>query len=116
MTHRLDFEFPEIYLFGGGFGDTVALVEDYVSAIKLARYMPTVPLFGVNLREHILDFLLKRKFANVLIYLDNDNPQVVVKRTQLHCRLQLLFDCVKLITWEYDPKACSDEQLRSLAQ
>lgn len=51
--------------------DTVVLVEDYLSAIRVSTYLPCMPLFGCTIKLELLQDLLKR-FKTVLIWLDAD--------------------------------------------
>jgi len=52
-------------------GDTVCVVEDYISAIKLASYIPTITSLGCELpSSHLL--VISRLYPNLIIAMDPD--------------------------------------------
>lgn len=51
--------------------DVVVLVEDYISAIRVAQYYPAMPLFGCTCSVSTLNALSKR-FKNIVVWLDAD--------------------------------------------
>jgi hypothetical protein len=95
-----------------GNGDTVVLVEDLISAHKVAYagYM-AVPLFGAIVYPCHLYYLLSTD-ANVVLWLDKDQELPVRKRAlQLE---SLINRPVKVVTTDKDPKELSFTQIGEL--
>lgn len=95
-----------------GKGDSIVLVEDIVSAIKLSRITRAMPLFGNNVgteRFKRLKLLCKEKEA-VYIWLDPDmrTKSVVEARRGIMCGLN-----VHPIFSEHDPKEHSYDEISS---
>lgn len=88
--------------------DTVVIVEDPVSAIKVNRYKNTCPLFGSNLSIHKAIYL-SRAFDNLIIWLDRDKLFASVKMLETYGNL---FKSCSIISTELDPKECSDEEIK----
>lgn len=117
ITHKLAFDEPSIYFLGNLLANKAILVEDFVSAVKCARHnVCAIPLLGTNLRETVLAEMLKHNFKEVLIYLDNDNKQVVANSNKLLMRLRNLYNNVIIVPWVKDPKSCTDKELKGLIE
>lgn len=56
-----------------GTEETVVLVEDYISAIRVGEHGPTMCIFGTSLNRNQIDFIVKT-FSKVVIWLDDDEP------------------------------------------
>ena len=89
-------------------GSRVAIVEDPVSAIKVARYLPSHCLFGAYLSLGQAQ-RLARYFKKLYIWLDQDKTKEAMKFQQ---RYAMLFNDIKVISTELDPKECSNEKIR----
>lgn len=84
-------------------GHSVVIVEDIVSAIKVGRYVPALPLFGSNLqKDHALK--LAQSFKNIYIWLDDDKFGKSVETTR---ELRLLGVNATSILTKEDPKCYS---------
>lgn len=59
--------------------DTLVLVEDQVSAIKLAPHVHSVALLGTNISEELANEIAAFKYKHVLIMLDNDATFKAIK-------------------------------------
>lgn len=88
--------------------DTITLVEDLVSAIKLSRFASVMPVFGSEVSNEVAVHLADR-YQNLNIWLDKDKRDYANKRVQ---SLKLLFTNVRAITTECDPKDCSNDEIR----
>ena len=85
----------------------ILVVEDIVSAIKCARHIPTMPVFGNHLSTANI-MRLKRLTDNILIWLDPDMKQQSVK---LASSIKEVGMDVKVIYSNLDPKQESDERI-----
>lgn len=63
-----------IVLFGG-MSDTIVLVEDYISAIRVGQHCPTICLFGTGISDNYINYVINN-YDNVLIWLDDDEPGI----------------------------------------
>lgn len=52
-------------------GESLVLVEDFISALRVSKYLPCMPLFGCVVSLEMLTRLSKR-FKTVLVWLDAD--------------------------------------------
>ena len=86
------------------------LVEDYISAIKVSRVIPTVPLLGSQVpNKHIL--FLASRHKNIFVWLDQNKISYSLKLAE---RLQLLGKSVKVIYTYKDPKYYNTEQISKI--
>lgn len=87
---------------------TIALSEDLISAIKLSRHVAAMPIFGSDISTEIA-IQMHNRYTNLVIWLDKD------KRKYAHARglsLRYLFDSIRVIDSELDPKDYNDAELR----
>lgn len=88
---------------------TCVITEDTLSAIKvgMAGYN-SIALGGVHLHEEMLDILRSKCYTNIIIWLDNDNPEVKLSQYKVYKRLSL-YATTYLVTSKQniDPKECS---------
>lgn len=93
---------------GQGSGESIALVEDIVSAHKVGQVNECIPLFGTRVHPCHIYYLANQR-RPVTIWLDKDQ-ELNVKKQAL--QLQSLIDQpVKVVTTEKDPKSLSFEQI-----
>lgn len=59
--------------------DTLVLVEDQVSAIKLAPYVHSLALLGTHMNEDLAKEISEQGYKRVLICLDNDATREAIK-------------------------------------
>ena len=59
--------------------DTLVIVEDQMSALKLTPYVHSVALLGVNLSEAKVDEIKLQKYKRVVLSLDNDAIPIAIK-------------------------------------
>ncbi|MDX9757148.1 MAG: hypothetical protein RBT52_06580 [Sulfurimonas sp.] len=89
--------------------DSIILTEDLISAIKVSRVTPSMPLWGsfVSLEDAKR---LSERFAKAILWLDKDKAQEAFKQAQ---KLSYLFKGgVSCIRTERDPKEYSTQQLQ----
>jgi hypothetical protein len=90
--------------FIGNLGDSIIVVEDVVSAIKVGRQFCAMPLFGSTLSvERII--ALSNRFSSLGIWLDRDKAKYALKA---HLRASSYFNRVFTIITDKDPKCYSD--------
>ena len=88
--------------------NTICLVEDMVSCIKIAKHVSCMPLFGSTIKtERFIH--LGNIYTNLIIWLDKDKAQYAVKRGKV---AEAFFDKVRVIITEKDPKDYDNGQLR----
>jgi hypothetical protein len=98
-----------IYNFDGLSGvPVVCVVEDCISALKVSRLVDSSPLFGANLSTHKA-LSLSRLYSKLIIWLDSDKYATAVK---LSNQFKVLFDDVKVIYTEKDPKEYSTNEIK----
>jgi DNA primase len=94
-----------------GAGKTIVLVEDLVSAHKIAASCPdveTIPLFGVEIHKPHMYYLLNEN-KPVVFWLDKDQQGSIMRKAM---RLQVLTGrAVNVVSTEKDPKELSKEEL-----
>ena len=92
---------PHILTSNGKY-DTIYLVEDIVSAIKVNRTSDVLCLFGSNMRDSWLHKLRTRGYKRVCVWLDYDKR---INSIKLSSRLKTLFpNGAESVITELDPK------------
>lgn len=95
-------------------GDTVVIVEDVLSAIRVGRSMPSVCSMGVSMSQQQLMHIASN-FNNAVIFLDDDNPTVRKRQLLIKRDLLSLMNSVKIHHSEgIDPKEYNDEDLKEI--
>ena len=89
-------------------GRTLVLVEDVVSAIKIARVMPVMPLFGSTLGQDKA-FRIAKDYKKLILWLDQDKHEVAIK---LASHYKYVFEDIGVISTKSDPKDVSPSVLR----
>lgn len=94
--------------------DTVVLVEDCLSAIKVSRGESTICLLGSHPTPEVINWIASR-YNNIYIWLDNDKPEVIKQQNKLKSLFEVLVTGeVKLILTNKDPKEFSTEEIEEL--
>ena len=95
-----------------GKGATIVLVEDVLSAIKVAEYLPAVALLGTHLAEReALD--IRKHFENIIVALDPDAALKAIKITETY---RCLFQQARVLLLQQDPKDTPHAELRSMLE
>lgn len=92
--------------------DTLIIVEDMISAIKLDRYAPTVALLGTSLPKDKEAFIAQLPYKKAIVWLDSDSAGRVGAQKAIKT-LQKYFRIRQIITDE-DPKCIKHERLKEL--
>lgn len=92
--------------------DTVVLVEDVLSAIRVAEVVDSISLMGVHVKPAVLSRVLTGGYKRAIIFLDGDNPQVRMKAREAAKRLSWL--PTRIVETGTDPKRHSKEELDKL--
>jgi hypothetical protein len=96
---------------GGGLSGEVVLVEDLISAHKVAQVTPCIPLFGTMIPDIVIKELLRLK-RPVALWLDDDQYGILSKKIN---RLQSLLGLpVRFIHTKKDPKALSFDEIKEV--
>lgn len=88
-------------------GTTIVVVEDLISAIKVGRVCPSMPLFSSDANKYQL-FRISKHFDNVIIWLDPDKRHHAIKLGQ---RAESFFKTVRVIFTEDDPKCYTTKEI-----
>ena len=92
-------------------GGTMVVVEDILSAIKVARVANATALLGVFLPDESTQYILRSKPTRVLIMLDNDNVQVRVQQRKILRRLGAFVTTRRVFVDGRDPKLMTEDEL-----
>jgi len=94
--------------------NVVVLTEDFISAIRCARHLPSVVVHGVHIKETMVADLIK-SHKRVIIFFDDDNETVRDKTREFEQALNMLMDsCVSITGYNKDPKAFNRTDLRGV--
>lgn len=88
--------------------NSIVVVEDSVSAIKVSRVCDSSELLGSNLSMHKA-VGLSRIYDNLIIWLDSDKLKTALKFKE---KYSLLFKNVSVVHTEKDPKEYSTDEIR----
>jgi len=92
------------------YSNTLILVEDIISSLRITPYADAVALTGTNLLRPILDEILHRRYDRVYIALDND---AIDKAFSLMRRLKSTISNLLILPLEQDIKNMSNSNLNS---
>jgi hypothetical protein len=100
----------------------VCLVEDYISAIRVGNTIDCMCLFGTDITEDKLKYLLKN-YRTVLIWMDSDEPGVKAanKISQKIQNFIIKYPFLFTLGFKFDiinvpkqPKECTDSEIYSI--
>lgn len=91
-----------------GTTQTVVLVEDCVSAIKVGMVETGFPLLGTSISKERIKWLSDR-FSRIIVWLDSDKYR---EAREISDSIKLLGVATKTIYTEHDPKTYSVEQIK----
>ena len=88
--------------------ETVVLVEDYLSAIRVSEHYPCMPLFGCVCGLNVLQELLGR-FSSIIVWLDSDKldnaRKIALNASMIGLPNQVLYT-------PKDPKEYTDSEIK----
>lgn len=88
--------------FCGKLVDKLVITEDIISAIRCSKHANALPLLGTNLSDKHIKFIVQHP-SPVLVWLDNDNPDVVKKARAMYARISGWKEC-SIFTEAKEPK------------
>ena len=97
---------------GSGPHNELLIVEDLRSAYKCARLIDVVPLLGTNLNDEVLAEIVRARYDQVYVFLDNDNLTVKKLARDIHAQLSPYVKCKVIRVTGADPKEFTLEDLR----
>jgi len=112
-TRRKDTRHPVLFGKQHRASDTVVIVEDIMSAIKVNRVAKSVALLGTTLPDWLL-FKLAVEADRAVVWLDNDNAQVRSKQREIRRKLLQFMDEVFIVAGDKDPKLHSTDDIRNI--
>jgi hypothetical protein len=93
---------------GGDYAsETLVLVEDFISQLKVSRHRATLCLWGSSLHDSRIR-RLARCSKRLVIWLDFDKKAYATKRK---IAAEPFYDSVRVVITQQDPKAMSDEEI-----
>ena len=110
-----NFHNANAYVFHSRAGDNtrLILVEDVLSAIRVAEYVDALVLCGTNMNSNLLVNALNKSYDHIKIFLDNDNPMVKKSQRKIQRRLDSIdfHTDTTVIENDVDPKEMSSDRL-----
>lgn len=95
--------------------NTVAVVEDIVSALKVSKAVGALPLFGSFLSPEFMVRLSKlERIQNIVIWLDEDKYEVALATAEKLQKILPPTHNVNVLLTEKDPKCYSTEEIRDM--
>jgi len=107
-TRGLRDDILPIYRSLGRNADTIVVVEDIISAIKLSRCVDSMPLLGSFLNKEKA-LRLSKLYSHLTFWLDYDKAKEAVKQADA---LRPFFQTVEVVITERDPKQYSTEEMK----
>lgn len=93
-------------------GDTVIIVEDIPSAIKVSKFVPAIALMGTSLGDKEVN-LIRKFYSKIIIALDND---AISKAVSLTRKYGFYFKTCTLLPLLKDIKDMKYEDIKNLIQ
>lgn len=88
--------------------DTLIVVEDIISALRLTRYADSVALMGTNLLRPVIDDIKKQRYRRVFLALDSDATN---KAFSLRKRFSLELPNLNVLVLPKDIKDMNQEEV-----
>jgi hypothetical protein len=95
-----------------GPGGTLVLVEDVLSARRVADVADALALLSVDIKPTALGWVARERYKEAVVFLDGDNSQVKLAARRL--AQQLSFIPVRVVETGQDPKALPKAELDKL--
>lgn len=102
--------------------DTVVLVEDFISGIRVNNHADCIPLLGTSLKKYMIEDILAH--GKIVIWLDGDEPgqkaakkiyktlcDTIKYRTKLNAFNHKKYK-LSIVTTEKDPKEYTDSEIK----
>lgn len=95
-------------------GGAMVLTEDILSAIKVSRVANATALLGTHTPQENLAYILRNKPDVVLLWLDDDNPDVRDKQRKAYRRIRAFVPCHIVHSHGKDPKEHTVEEIEEV--
>jgi hypothetical protein len=91
--------------------NTLVIVEDLLSAIRVNRQHNVLPICGTHLKtEHLFQYA--RKYKTICVWLDNDSEVVIEQARDIVRTVQMVGSArATMVLVARDPKYCDDDQI-----
>lgn len=111
LTYRKDNDVPAVLLTDNCICDSTRLiiVEDFLSGVRVGRFVPTLVLMGTKLQGYHLREIVYRGYDEFVIWLDDDNVQVKKAQLQIKKSLDKVGKALIYHGNGVDPKELSDD-------
>jgi hypothetical protein len=90
------------------------IVEDLISAIKVGRHVPAMPLMSTKIRDIHVNYLISKGFTMFTVFLDDDNSSVIKDSIYNYNILSKIGICNVIHSKGKDPKEYTDAELISM--
>jgi hypothetical protein len=102
--------------FTGGWGehlafDTMAVVEDILSAIKVGRLITTTAILNATFSDEMVKATLRYNPERVVVWLDDDNPAVRQSQRRIMRRIAPYANVSRITGVGKDPKELDEDQI-----
>lgn len=91
--------------------DKIVLVEDVISGLRCGEICDTIALLGTYLRPSALSRIVEDGYKEAVIFLDGDNPTVMMESRKLAKRLPIP---ARIVETGRDPKSYPKHELEKL--
>lgn len=91
--------------------DTMVVVEDMLSAIKVGRQFTTTAILNAVLSQDMVTGILRYKPTRVAVWLDDDNPAVRQSQRRIMRRVAPYADVLRVTGIGKDPKELDNDQI-----
>lgn len=104
---------PWLMTYGGASTaqQSICIVEDAFSAVRLSKFIPTLPVLGTSITSTLLAQIPSAK--TVIVWMDGDQAGGTAAK-HLRSYLELTSRACYIITTTKDPKFYSDDEIREL--
>lgn len=105
------------YIYGYREAPIVVVTEDYLSSIRLAMFIQVTPLYGSTMSSDVMASLfsgVRGRPDHVVVWLDNDKPEIAEAATKIAVKVEPFFDRVTVILHAAEPTKYTDAALKNI--
>lgn len=92
----------------------IVIVEDFLSGVRVGRFIPTLVLSGVKIHPYQIKHLMVAGYEEFVVWLDDDNAQVKKAQLQIKRSLDKVGKCLIYHGNGVDPKELSDDEIKEI--
>ena len=112
MTYKGDAKDNKLAYTGDFMSDTLVIVEDYLSAIKVGEcHVQAIALLGASMTPEAAVEIRERRYGRTIIWLD---PDATAASYTMMSKYGLAFSDPRIVTSDEDPKDMTHDHIRSL--